>query len=55
MTMIRDTTKKAIVVTMDVDGSEEFRGTKSIFDDVEVIYGELVTTMSTKERNHILQ
>jgi hypothetical protein len=47
------------VVTIDGEGGKDFEGINDIFDDVIVMRylkeGELVATMSAKERNQILQ
>ena len=47
------------MATIDGEGGKEFEGIKDIFDDVIVMKylkeGELVATMSAKERNQILQ
>ena len=54
MAMIRNITKKAIIVTLDDEGSEDSRGAKDIFDDMTLMRylkkREVTTTVSSKER-----
>jgi hypothetical protein len=54
MVMIGDITKKAIIATLDEEGSEDSMGTKDIFDDMTLMRylkkKEVTTTISSKER-----